>query len=173
MPDFGSKLPGADSNQENPLAGLPTIDVKLNMPLTPECDAAQQALANMGRQMDQISHGTGWLAIGSFAATAVSGAGEGITFGADTPVTITFGTMSTYFTVASFISGADASILNAAASGNKTAIQQFNVGQLVSLASQLAATKIPFLAKWSDVISGVAGEAASLAQKAKEACSHQ
>ena len=134
------------------------------------CTIAQHRAAQIGAAFEGASNVTGMLALGSAAGTAISGAGEGVTFGLDTPVTVTFGSMTTFFGAASFGSGAAASALNSFARGNGTAMRDFNWTQLTNLAATVAAGKIPGVKNWAEVIGDLAEQAADLAVTGGEAC---
>ena len=100
----------------------------------------------------------------------VSGAGEGVTFGGDTPVTITFGSIAGFFGSASFGTGAAGAALNSFARGNLGSIRSFDWGQLTNLAAKAAASRIPFVKPWAETIGNLAEQGTHLAAHAQEVC---
>jgi RHS repeat-associated protein len=139
-------------------------------PQAPTCTASQQAAAKLANAFANASSSTGWIAFASGVGTLLAGAGEGVTFGGDTPVTITFASIATFFSTASFATGAMASTLNSFASGNMDAVQDFNSSQVTNLVAQTAASKIPLVARWAETIGDLAEQAADLSVTATEAC---
>jgi RHS repeat-associated protein len=137
----------------------------------PQCTAYQQVAAQLANILDNASEQADWLAAGSFLGTVLSGVGEGVTFGADTPVTVTFGTATTFFGTVSTVTGAGGAALKSYASGNTSALQNFNWSNLTNIVTAAAASKIPYLDKWADLIGDLAEQAADLALKSEEACS--
>lgn len=150
--------------------GIPNCIAAPQGPQKPRCTAAQQSAAALAKAFDKASSATGWIAFGSGVGTALAGAGEGISFGGDTPVTITFGSMTTFFGVASFATGAMGSALNSFASGNMDAARDFNSSQVTNLIAQAATSRIPLVARWAETIGDLAEQAADLGATAKEAC---
>jgi hypothetical protein len=108
--------------------------------------------------------------LGAGVTTAVSAVGEGVTFGADTPVTIAFGSITGFFTTTSTITGGTGADLNSFAGGNLTALQNFGWGQIANLAAKAAASRIPTLEPWSDTIGDLAERASDLTHSAQEVC---
>jgi len=139
-------------------------------PKQPSCTTLQRDAASLAKFLDTASSESMWLGFASGAGAVLSTAGEGFTFGGDTPVTITFGSMTTFFGVTSFATGAAAAVLNSYARGNTTALQNFNWSQLAGLAATAAASKLPFVKPWADRIGDLAGQATDLANSAKEPC---
>ena len=107
---------------------------------------------------------------GNGSRSVLAGAGEGITFGLDTPVTVTFGSITTFFGTASLGTKSAATALDSFASGNTDALAAFNFSQLANVTAQMAAHKIPGLNRWSDSLGNLAEQGADLAVGAKEAC---
>ncbi|MES1190872.1 MAG: SpvB/TcaC N-terminal domain-containing protein [Steroidobacter sp.] len=134
------------------------------------CTAAQNLAAQLSARLESISSQTGWLAFGSTLGTAISGAGEGVTFGIDTPVTVSFGSMDLFFSTTSFVTGAAASTLKSFANGNLDAVRDFNGSQVTNLSVAAMAKNVPGGARWAEVIGGLAEQIADVTQKAKEAC---
>lgn len=137
---------------------------------TQQCTEAQQAAAQLAQSLDRVSDVTGWLSLGSGALTVVSGAGEGVTFGTDTPVTISFAGMTGFFGTSSFGTGALAATLNSFASGNTGALMNFDASNLINLSANAAASKVPGVRAWADTIGDLVEKATDLAVKANEAC---
>jgi len=137
-------------------------------PQTPTCTARQQEAANLAQLLNTASSESMWLGFG--AGTVLAGACEGITLGGDTPFTLTFGSLTTFFGTTSALTGAAAAGLNAYASGNTSAISNFNWNGLATLAATAASSKLPFLKPWADRIGDLAGQAADLAASTKEPC---
>jgi hypothetical protein len=121
-------------------------------------------------QLDNAATTTGWIASGGFLGTALAGAGEGFTLGGDTPVTITFGSVSLFFGSASTLTAGAASALNSYAGGNLAAVRNFGWGQLANLAATAAASKIPIVKPWADTIGDLAERGSDLALQTREAC---
>jgi RHS repeat-associated protein len=139
-------------------------------PRKPSCTAAQQAAANLAKLFDAASTDSMWLGFGFGAGAILAGAGEGITLGGDTPFTLTFGSLTTFFGTTSALTGSASAALNAYASGNTSAIWKFNWSGLATLAATAASSKLPFLKPWADRIGDLAGKGADLAAKAKDPC---
>jgi RHS repeat-associated protein len=137
-----------------------------------QCTAAQQTAAQLATLFDNASTESGWLAFGSGVGTAASGAGEGITFGGDTPVTITFASLTAFFGTTSAVTSLAAGTLNAFAQGNTTALQNFVWSSLVNLATTAAASKIPGMERWAATLGDLASKAFDVTHNAEEAC-HQ
>ena len=152
------------------LSLLGASDAGVAGPQTPTCTALQQEAVQLANALDKTSTSTGWLAFASGAATVLAGAGEGFTFGGDTPVTITFGTAAAFFTTASNITGGGAAYLNSFARGNSISVANFGLSQLANFAAAATSSKIPGIRPWADRIGDLAGQAADLAHQASEAC---
>jgi len=135
-----------------------------------KCTAARQAAAQLAKSLEHVSHVSGILGALSGVGTFVAVAGEGPTFGFDTPVTVTFGSMTAYFGTAATVTGVFAAGLNSFAGGNLSAINSFNVSHLVGLGASAASSKIPGISGLQEVIAGLSEQAASVVAKAKEAC---
>lgn len=138
--------------------------------LCPTCTQLQKAAANLASALEKASRTADIFALGSGLGTALAGAGEGLTFGADTPVTITFGSATAFFSTASFVTGAAAATLNSFASGGSTALLNFNFTQTEGAIAAAAASKIPGVAAFADTIGDLTGQAAGLATQAAEVC---
>jgi RHS repeat-associated protein len=136
------------------------------------CTAAQHAAAQLAHDFDHVSTATGWLAFGSGLGTALAGAGEGITFGTDTPVTVSFGAATGFFGTASFITGAGASALSSFARGDLTAMRNFNGAQVTNLLASAAARKVPGLERWAETLGDLAEKAHDLATQEEALCHH-
>lgn len=139
-------------------------------PQKPACTAAQQLAANLASAFENTSKTTGWAAFRFGVGTALAGAGEGVSLGIDTPVTVTFGSATTFFGTASFLTGGTASILNSFASGNLTAMQNFDWGHLINFASTAAASRIPGVEPWAETIGHLAEQGFELSTSAGEVC---
>ena len=155
QPQFGTEGGGGGKDQK---------------PQSKGCTAAQAAATQMAKGFENASSASGWIAFGGGVGTVVSGAGEGVTLGGDTPVTITFGSITGFFGSASFGTGAAAAALNSFANGNLGSIRGFDWSQLTNLAATAAASKIPFVKPWAETIGDLAEQGADLAAHAREAC---
>ncbi len=113
---------------------------------------------------------TGWFAFGSGLGVALAGAGEGVTFGIDTPVTVSFGAATGFFGTASFVTGAGAAALNSFASGNMTAMRNFNGSQLTNLLASAAVSKVPGLEPWAETLGDLAEQVDDLTHQEEELC---
>ena len=102
--------------------------------------------------------------------TAVAGAGEGVTLGFDTPVTVTFGAMTDVFGSISLATKAGASVANAYASGNTQPLKSFDWSGLANIAAAAAASKINALHRWAESIGNMAEQGVDLAAKSEEGC---
>ena len=135
-----------------------------------QCTALQAEAAQLGALLDQVSDSAGWTAFGSGVLTVLSGVGEVPTAGLDTPVTITSATVTDFFATTSFVTGSIAATLKSYASGNSSALWNFDASQVVNLATAAAASRIPFLKPWAERIGDLAEKAGDLASKAEEGC---
>jgi len=70
----------------------------------------------------------------------------------------------------SAVTGGIAAGLNSFASGNMTAVKNFNFSQLESIAATASASRIPVLKPWADRIGDLYGKLVDVTAKAKEAC---
>jgi hypothetical protein len=109
-------------------------------------------------------------ALGTGLAAAVSGAGEGVTFGVDTPVTISFGSATAFFATESAITGGAAAALNSFANGNTAALASFDVSSLTDTAVSGIAEKIPGVGSYAEVAGQLAGQVADVVNAARGAC---
>lgn len=78
--------------------------------------------------------------------------------------------MTGFFGTSSFGTEALAATLNSFASGNTSALMNFNTSNLINLTANAAAGKIPGIANWADTIGDLVEKAADLAAEAKGAC---
>jgi hypothetical protein len=122
---------------------------------------AQRDAAHLGAMLETVSWQTGsWQAdaigFASGVGAALAGVGEGPTTGLDTPVTVTFGSMTGFFGTASVATGLGASALNAFAAGNLASIRSFGWSHLTEIAAHAAASKIPMLHHWAETIGSLA-----------------
>ncbi|HEX5323706.1 MAG TPA: hypothetical protein VFW40_07965 [Capsulimonadaceae bacterium] len=131
---------------------------------------AQRRVGQLTEDLDRMSKLTGTIGIATGLGTAILGAGEGVTVGLDTPVTIIFGAATTFFGIASFSTGSVAATLDAYASGRLTSMRNFDVSQLTNLAATAAASKVPGLESWAETFGNLAEQAADLTMKEEEAC---
>lgn len=138
--------------------------------LCPTCTQLQQAAANLANTLEKTSQTADLLALGNGIATVLSGAGEGFTLGADTPVTITFASAMGFFSTASFVTGGGAAVLKSFASGNSTALVNFNFAQAEGAIAAAGASRIPGIAAFADTIGNLTEQAAGLATQAAEVC---
>lgn len=139
--------------------------------LCPTCSAAQKQAAHLAEAFENAERLSEALAVGSGLGTALSGAGEGPSFGFDTPVTVSFGAATTFFSEASFFSGAAAAALNSFASGNLNALGNFDFNKFLDMAATALAAKVPGVSEFaSDIIGKLVGQGASLAEEARKAC---
>jgi hypothetical protein len=88
----------------------------------------------------------------------------------DTPVTITFGSATSFFATGSFLTGSAAAVLNSFASGNVQFTLDFNWSQLTNVATTAAARKIPGVGSWAETIGNLAEQGRDMATNASEAC---
>ena len=159
---------------------LQALDSALQVPAPPsmpqttqptqECTAAQQAAGQLGSSFESVSRVSGALGFATGIGTVVAGAGEGITFGGDTPVTLTFGSMTGFFGTASFVTGAGAAALNSFANGNMAALGNFNYSHLADIAVTAAASRVPGIASWAEIIGHLAEQGTAVSLTAQEAC---
>jgi hypothetical protein len=130
----------------------------------------QQQAAALAKQFDQVSSATGWLAFGSGVGTVIAAGGEEVTLGLDTPGTMALGSMFTYFTSVSYITGATAAALNSFANGNTAAMWQFASSQTYGTLSAGVAGKLPAIKRWADRVGDLASKVFDLQTQAEEAC---
>jgi hypothetical protein len=139
-------------------------------PQESRCTAAQQAAAGLAAAFENASKTTGWIALGFGLGAALSGAGEGVSLGLDTPVTISFGSAASFFGTSSFLTGSAAAVLSSFASGNIQSMLNFNWGQLINVATAAAASKIPGVEPWAETIGDLAEQGRDMSTNAPEAC---
>jgi len=152
--------------EDNPVSGVDLLGLCDQQ----KCSETQRAAANLAKAFEHEAHIADFFAVGAGLGAGLAGAGEGVTFGGDTPVTITFGSATVFFGGVSFASGAIASSLNAFASGNARALVNFNFTQAESAIATAAAHRVPGLGEFSDAIGELAGQAADLATQSVEVC---
>ena len=97
--------------------------------LCPTCTQLQKEAAYIANNLEKMHQDAELLGFGSGLGAALAGAGEGVTFGIDTPVTVTFGSATGFFSVASILTGAAAATLDSWASGDSTALAKFDFTQ--------------------------------------------
>jgi hypothetical protein len=124
----------------------------------------------MADGFEHIANVSGAIGAASTLGTIVAGASEGITLGGDTPFTVAFGSMASFFGYTSFGASALAIAFNRFASGNFAALQNFDFSHLESIAASAAASKIPGVAPYAEFLGRMTEQAAALAQSAQEAC---
>ena len=135
-----------------------------------KCTAAQQYATTLASGFESASKTSGWLAFGAVLGTAISGAGEGFTFGGDTPVTVSFGAATDFFGTVSLTTGTIVSGLNSFAAGNTNALSNFDWNHLAGIAATAAASRIPGLASWAETIGHLVEQGADLANRAGVVC---
>jgi len=140
------------------------------LPHKPSCTAAQRMAAEVGNALEEQATTAKWVAFGSGIAAVLSGGGEGFTFGADTPFTISFSSTATFFGGASVVAGTAASVLKSIAAGNTKAIRNFDWTHLSELAATAAASRVPFIGPWAETVGRLAGQAAEISATAEEVC---
>jgi hypothetical protein len=139
-------------------------------PQNQKCTEAQQKAAALAKQFDQVSTATGWLAFASGVGTVIAAGGEEVTFGLDTPGTVTLGSMTSYFTSVSYVTGATAATLNSFASGNTAAMWQFGASQTYGALTAGIAGKLPAIKRWADRVGDLTEQAQELASESQEPC---
>jgi len=135
-----------------------------------QCTAAQQEAAQLASAFEGVSRVSDLYALGSGLGTLLAGAGEGITFGADTPITITFGSAATFFGGAALVTSAAASALNSFASGNLNSLGSFDLSHLGGIGASAIASRIPGVGSFAENILNLAEKASAIAAAAQEAC---
>lgn len=148
----------------------PFFGVGGGIPQMPSCTALQAEASKLASFFESVSSTSGWTAFGAGAGTLLAGLGEVPTAGLDTPGTITLAATTDFFGTVSVVSGGVAAALNSYASGNASAMWNFNVSQLANLAAKAAASKIPGIKPWAERIGDLAEQASDLALKANEGC---
>jgi hypothetical protein len=135
-----------------------------------QCTAAQQQAAQLAGALEDYSHLSGLFALGTGITAAISGLGEGVTLGVDTPVTISFASATAFFATESGITGAAAAALNSFASGNTAALANFDVSSLTGTAASGIAEEIPGVGSYAEVVGQLAEQVADVVNAAQEAC---
>ena len=133
------------------------------------CSQIKQAAADLAKAFEQEAHVADFFAVSSGLATGLAGAGEGVTLGGDSPVTITFGAATGFFTTVSFASGEIAATLNGLA-GSGRATVNFSFTEIEGALAATAARRVPGLNAFADTIGDLTGQAADLVTQSKEAC---
>ncbi len=141
--------------------------------LCPKCTEAQKEAARLAQYFDRASKLSGLISLGSGLGAVLAGVGEGPSAGFDTPITLSLASTTSFFGTASFITGAAGSSLSSFASGDLTALGNFNFSQLYEIAAKAAASRIPGASGFADTVGNLAGQAVDLAAKAPEACQSQ
>ncbi len=136
----------------------------------PQCTALQQQAAQIANLLDNASTESGLIATGALAGTALFGVGEGISLGGDTPITLTFGSMSAFFGTTSFMTGTAAAAMNSFAAGNMSALQNFDWSNYVNLATAAGASRIPGVGRWAETVGNLAEQGFDLSNQAEGAC---
>ena len=135
-----------------------------------QCTRAQAIAGQLAEGFSDVSTATGWAAFGTGVGAVVSTAGEGVTFGLDTPVTISFDTLTAFYGTASFVTGAAGSGLRSFANGNMTALRNFDVSSMVNLAAQAASSRFSAIRRWGERIGDLAQQATDVALEANSGC---
>jgi hypothetical protein len=111
-----------------------------------------------------------WSAAATGIGALISTAGEGATFGLDTPVTISFVTLTDFYGASSYVAGAASSGLRSFSNGNLSALRNFDVSSMVNLAAQAASSKFSSISKWGERIGDLAQQATDVALEARNRC---
>src|SRR4029077_15386698 len=104
------------------------------------CTTAQQRAAHLATAFDNLSSTTGLISAGSYLVGLIGVAGEGITLGGDTPITITFASMGVVFGGVSTASGEAAAALRSFARGDLAALHRFNFQHIVEKGTEKLAS---------------------------------
>ena len=139
-------------------------------PTPPTCSRARQIAAALAENFDQVSKTTGYIALGSGIAAALSGAGEGITLGTDTPLTVTSVSATSFFGTVSTLTGGASAALRSFANGNLQDLRSFGWAQFANITAKGASLRIPGIARWADTIGDLSERAFELVNQAQEAC---
>lgn len=103
--------------------------------------------------------------------TLLPGAGAGITFGADTPVTITFASAAGFFGGAALVTSAAAAALNSFASGNLSSLGSFDWSHLEEVGASAIVSRIPSVGSFAaENMLNLSENAAAIVAAAQEAC---
>jgi len=159
-------IAGGPAPSAPPVQLIPPIQARRS-----PCFGARLQAAQLAKAFENASTAAGLISLGAGIGTAVSVAGEGITLGLDTPVTITFGSVSGFFGASGFGAGAAAAVLNSFARGDIASIRSFDFNQLSNLAAQAASSRIPFLKPYAELIGDLAEKGAGIAAASEEVCS--
>jgi RHS repeat-associated protein len=134
------------------------------------CSDLQKKAGSLASTLEHESSVTGWLTVGALAATVVSGAGEGLTLGADTPATLSFATISEFYGTISVAAGTEGAALRSFANGSTKPLQNAAWGKLTEEASKLTASQVPGLSPWAETIGALAGQVSDLTLSVEDKC---
>ncbi len=135
-----------------------------------QCTALQQAAAQLSSALDNFKQLSETAGAVSALGTALAGVGEGVTFGVDTPVTITFGAATTFFAYVSTGAGLLQAAATSFAQGNTTALGNFGANGLANIAAKGILSNIPGIGSFADTAVTLADQAAAIAQQASQVC---
>ena len=138
--------------------------------LCPTCTQLQQKAAQLASALDHTAKVSGALAFASALGVGIAGYGEGPTFGIDTPITVSFGSAMDFFGAAALFTHASGAALNSFASGNMTAIGNFDFSSIAGMAAKAAASRIPGVSGFAENVGQLAEQAAEIAADAQAAC---
>ena len=135
-----------------------------------QCTNLQQAAAQLSRTLEGFKQLSEMFQGLSTLGTALAGAGEGVTFGGDTPITIGFGAATTIFAGESLTAGVAVAALNSFAQGNISALQNFEAGYLATKVGTGLVGSIPGIGDFADTAMALAAQVQALAQRADQVC---
>ena len=144
--------------------------VQTPQPPKPPCTALQTLAGQLGGALRGTSEDFGLIAGGGVVATALFGAGEEPTFGLDTSVVISSLAVTSFASDAALVTGTAAAAFNSYANGNLKALSALDVSKLAGLAATLAASRLPFVGRYAEVVGYEVEQASSLAQEAHGGC---
>lgn len=133
---------------------------------SPKCTAAKKAAARLAQALQQISDGLGDIALAGGIGTVLGGVGEIPSVGGDTPYTLTAAGITAAAGDASLVTGAAAAIFSSYANGNPQALAQFDVENLINIATRLQS--LPYLKSKAKVLGDLAQQAVSLIAQAQQ-----
>ncbi|MGH8191882.1 MAG: RHS repeat-associated core domain-containing protein, partial [Rhodanobacteraceae bacterium] len=148
----------------NPITGIDPLG------LCPTCTQLQQKAAQLAGVFNNTAKVSGALAFASALGVGIAGYGEGPTFGIDTPVTVSFGSAMDFFGAAALFTHASGAVLSSFASGNLTAIGNFDFSSIAGIAANAAASRIPGVSGFAENVGQMAEQAADIAADAQAAC---
>ena len=150
--------------------GNGVVAAAMASPKGPSCSKWQRLAGYTSSIAETASHTAGLFAFGTAVAGIVSGVGEAASAGTDTPLTVGLFTATGILSEVSNVSGAAAAVLKSYANGNYQAMGAYDWTHLVAFAAEIAASDIPGVSKYGEVLGQVADQGLSIAVSSPLVC---